>query len=97
MIFLTLLRCQVAPEKDRNRIAYLAQHYPQHFSPGPLDLLAGPCQGIPSRDTGSRHEHDSIADQSREDPVSVTQNRWCIQKRIIVGGSLRVKPKRQLR
>src|SRR4030095_10837146 len=87
---------QVAPEKDRNRIAYLAQHHPEHFSPGPLDLLAGPCQGFPTRDTGLGHEDDAVAEQTREGTIGVSQNRWCIQKRIIEGRSLCVKPKRQL-
>src|SRR5262245_55888352 len=99
MICLSCLLChhQVAPEKDRNRIAYLVQHHPEHFSPGPLDLLAGPCQGFPPRDTGPGHEDDPIAEQTREDPIGVAQNRWCIHKRIVEGRSLGVKPKRQLR
>src|SRR4029450_8945941 len=96
-MFLTLLRRpQVAPEKRWHRIAYLVQHRPEHFSPAPFDLMAGPCQGAPMCNTAPRHENDTVAEEAGEGSIRMSQDRGGIQKRIIVGHSLRVKPKRQL-
>src|SRR5262249_30763950 len=94
---LPLLRSQVAPEKERNRIAYLVQNHPEHRAASPFELLAGPCQGVPPGETGPGHQDDAVTENAGEGPVRMAQDRWCIQKRIIVGGSLCVKPKRQFR
>src|SRR5262249_49443232 len=91
-----LLRYQVPPKKDRNRIAYLVQNHPEHGAASPLDLLAGPGQGVPPGRAGPGHENDAVAEHAREGTVGVSQDRRCIQKRIVVIRSLRVKPKCEL-
>jgi hypothetical protein len=54
----------------------------------------GPSRGFPTGDTGPRHENNAVAEETREGAVGISQDRWCIQKRIIVGHSLLVKPNR---
>ena len=67
-----LRRPQVAPEKRWHRIAYLVQHRPEHFSPSPLDLMAGPCQGAPMCNTAPRHEDDTVAEEARERSIRMS-------------------------